>query len=424
MNLLVIGSYPHEGYIYSGVFNRRSVEAIKELAHQVEVLAPRPYVPHMLTLCRSRWKTYHQIPPRETRDGVVIHRPAYVEIPRFAGALCADPGRFLCCARLLKKRHQAVRFDAILGFDLILSGGLAWRLARMLKIPAAGWAFGGDVRVGSRSSYGRIVRLALQRLDMVFYQSNELRETAAMLSGKSPNQFHPDRHIVLSHGIQRPPINRTGARRDLRAELGIANDQVVVLYVGRIARPKGVYELMEAVRLANLRNPRIVCLMVGSNPVFDETRKLRYQLRMTPTLCKSVRILPACSPEQVWDYLYASDVFAFPSHNEGMPNSLLEAMAASLPAVAYGIPPVLEIDNAKAAVEVVSPFDVLAFSEAILELSESPNKRRALGEKGRNEVLGRFMAHKNMAEALRRMSLMVREGHASSSTALGFSKGQ
>jgi glycosyltransferase involved in cell wall biosynthesis len=180
-----------------------------------------------------------------------------------------------------------------------------------------------------------------------------------------------------------------------------------VLYVGRIAEPKGLSELVEAVRLASLSKPGIVCLMVGSYPAFDETEKLQQQFMKMRDLRDKIRILPGCSPDKVWDYFYSSDIFAFPSHHEGMPNSLLEAMAAGLPAIAYGIPPVLEIDDGKAVLKIVPPFDVIGFSEAILGLANSSEKRRMIGTKGQREIFARFMAHKNMEGALRRLIPLV-----------------
>ena len=62
-------------------------------------------------------------------------------------------------------------------------------------------------------------------------------------------------------------------------------------------------------------------------PAFDETNSVQKKLDQTPNLKERVKLLPACSPDQTWEYLCAADIFAFPSQQrfEGMPNSLLEA---------------------------------------------------------------------------------------------------
>ncbi len=55
---------------------------------------------------------------------------------------------------------------------------MAWRLGRTLGIPASGWAFGGDVRFPHTSPAGWVVRRAIERFDLIFYQSHELLEQA------------------------------------------------------------------------------------------------------------------------------------------------------------------------------------------------------------------------------------------------------
>jgi glycosyltransferase involved in cell wall biosynthesis len=82
-----------------------------------------------------------------------------------------------------------------------------------------------------------------------------------------------------------------------------------------------------------------------------------------------------------------------------MPNSLLEAMAMRLPAVAFGIPAVQEIDAGTGALCVVPPFDERHLADAILKLAASPGERQRLGEEGRRRVLDQFMVRNNVVSA-------------------------
>src|SRR5262245_13212091 len=144
--------------------------------------------------------------------------------------------------------HSRIRFDAILSFDLIGAGGTAWRLGRELGIPAGGWATGGDMRLSAASSYRRILIQAIERLDIVFYQSHEFLEKAADLLGVTLGQILRDKHMVLPRGIEVPPSLPTTEIRDrTRKEWGVINDEVIVLFIGRITREKGMFELLEAV---------------------------------------------------------------------------------------------------------------------------------------------------------------------------------
>src|SRR5918996_292755 len=405
--LMVVTNYPNAGHPYSGAFNERSALSLKNLGYEVEVLAPRPYVPRAIARWNSRWGAYHRIPDQEMRDGIQVFRPAYLQVPLLGGALQPDFSAYLNAFRPLHRRHQAKPFDAVLGFNLIGAGGLAWRLGRRLRIPAAGWALGNEVRVSTHSAHGRAVRETLQRLDLVLYQSAELRACAELLCGPPASKLSPDRHVVLPHGIGSPPALSAEDRRALRAKLNINPGQCLVLFVGRIVKAKGVFELIEAVALARRKRPDIVCVLVGALPGFDDAEELRRRSCEMPDFVRHVQILPGCAPGEVWRYLAAADLFAFPSHSEGMPNSLLEAMAAGVPAVAYAIPPIIENYRGACGLQIVPVRDVAALARALLELASSTERRRAIGEKGKAHVVCHYQSQTNMAEAMHRLNLVA-----------------
>jgi glycosyltransferase involved in cell wall biosynthesis len=316
--------------------------------------------------------------------------------------------------------HRHAQFDVILSFDLVGAGGLAWRIGQDLEIPAAGWATGGDLNFPAFSSYGQAAARTLQKLFLVFYQSHELLEKAARLLGTVTSEMCHERHTVLPRGISLPPrLSRNETRQRLRAELGVTEEQVLVLNVGRICREKGAFDLIDAISLAAARDPRIRCIIVGSHPAFDETIAVQNYLEKIPAAKERVRLLSACAENKVWEYLCAADIFAFPSSykGEGMPNSLLEAMVMGLPAVAFAIPPVLEIEAGTGGLILVPPLDSHQLAEAILGLATRPDERCRLGERGKQRVLERFMGRTNMAEAIRRLAMSRKANRGSSNRA-------
>jgi len=409
MNVLVLAStYPHPGHPYSGIFNEKCVHVLSKICRRVEVLAPRPYVPPVVSSFIPRWKAYKAARTHESGNGTSVYRPAVLTVPRLGGALWVDRSAFLCCRRTAREMHRRAKFDAILSFDLLGAGGLAWRMGRDLGIPAAGWATGSDVRVPEFSSFGRSVTRALKHLDVIFYQSHELMERAAALLDIPSDEMSPDRHLVLPRGIPEPPsLPRASIRKQLRSDLKIADEAILVLSIGRVSREKGIFELLEAVSIAAARDSRIVCGVVGSFPAFDETPDAQRRLNEIPSLKDKVVLLPACPADKVWEYLCAADIFAFTSHREGMPNSLLEAMAMGVPSIAFAIPPVLEIEAGTGALVKVPPLNSHLFSEAILGLAASPDERGRIGEKGKAEITSRFMVRENMAKAIRRLAQAV-----------------
>lgn len=408
MRVLVLApTYPHAGFPFSGVFNARCAEALKGICGHVEVLAPRPYVPRLLAV-RPRWKAYSRIAGYENKNGIPVNRPALFRTPGIGDAFWSDLGAFWGCCNCALTLHRRARFDAIISFDLLGAGGLAWRIGKLLDIPACGWATGSDVRVPADSASGRVVIRALNNLDLVFYQSTELLQVAAKLINISPSGISRGKHMVLARGIPLPPSSgREDARRLMRSRWGVTETDTVVLGLGRITGQKGCFELLEAISYASAYDGRITCILVGSMPEFDETELVKKRIDGDPVLKEKVRILPACSPGEVWDILCGADIFAFPSHKEGMPNSLLEAMAVGLPAIAFAIPPVEELERGTDSLIKIPPFDTKSFAKAILELSDSLPKRKAIGAKGKQQVEERFMITTNMACALEKIGTLT-----------------
>jgi teichuronic acid biosynthesis glycosyltransferase TuaC len=407
MNLLVVVSnYPHHGHVYSGAFNERSALELRRLGHQVDVVAPRPYVPRGLGSLSSRWRSYEKIQQDEVRAQIPIYRPAYWQLPRIGGAIWCDRCAYLASAREIQRRHRRAPYDAILSFNLVGAGGVAWRLGRRLAIPVVGWATGNDVRVAEGSSYANAVRRALRAMDLVFYQSRELRDCAARLLQLTPAALASSRHVVLARGVESPPDVAPETRRRMRGELGVAEKAVVVLYLGRIAAAKGVFDLAQAIASARALAPELICWMVGVKAGFDDSAKLAPYLQQNSHAENASRLIDACPPEKIWEYFAAADIFAFPSHSEGMPNSLLEAMSTGLPALAYAIPPVEEIDNGGALAK-VPPHDIDALSHALVRLASDLEYRDALGRSGRARVHGAYLASAQMAQAAQRIAQIV-----------------
>ena len=391
-------------------FNERSVVALQGLCEEIRVLAPRPYAPPVLSSLHPRWKTYRDIPSYELRNNVALYRPAYPQLPKMTASFCIDGGAFLWCRRIAQRLHRLVGFDAILSFDLLGAGGIAWKIGRDLEIPAVGWATGDDVRVKVSSAQGRAVARALNHLDLVFYQSQELLDVAATsFFATARNDSSLDRHIVIARGIPQPPqLQKHSIRHRVRQQLGVSETDVLVVYTGRIVREKGIYELSEAVLRAAEHNPKIRCAIIGSDPGFDETESLVARLYNRPGIDKIITLVPTCGPDRVWHYLCAADIFAFTSYREGMPNSLLEAMSMGVPAVAFAIPPVLEIDAKTGAIALVPPFDVRLFSERLEQLATSSWECAQIGEAGKREVLSRYMIRENTTLAFNHLQSLVR----------------
>lgn len=406
--LLVVCDYPHTGHLFAGAFYENAALALKELGHDVQVLAVRPYAPPILSKLVPRWNIYAALPNQEVRRKIPVFRPRNFQIPGIAGPFSIGAGAFVFCRSTARRMHERAKFDTLISFDLQQTGALAWRLGKDLGIPSAGWATGGDMRLQPESPYGRVVMEAMQHLDVVFYQSEELFEIGAANLGITPQTLRGSKHIVLARGIPEPPaMNRRAMRRLTRAAWSVSDDQIVVLNIGRVCRDKGLFDLVQAIRLAVQADRRIVCVQVGSLAGLDESAEVLHEVCSHAGLKQHFRFLPACDPQEVWKLLCGADLFAFTSHHEGMPNSLLEAMAFGVPSVAFAIPPVREIDNGSGAIALVNPFDSPAFSRQVLAIAYG-DARRLPVERGQREVSERFSIRTNLSNAISHLESLRR----------------
>ena len=167
----------------------------------------------------------------------------------------------------------------------------------------------------------------------------------------------------------------------VRQELGLS-DELVVLNVARMSLEKGHADLLSAIAL--LKNvsglPRHRLVLVGDGP---EEGKLR---RQALSLGIEDRIHMTGFKADVTPYYAIASIFTLPSHSEGSPNVILEAMFAGLPIAATdagGIPEILDNDLTGLVVPKQNP---QALAEAIKKLMLSEDLRASLAHAARRRV--------------------------------------
>jgi teichuronic acid biosynthesis glycosyltransferase TuaC len=374
------------------------------------VVAPRPYIPSWLAI-RPNWQAYASIPFYQVVGGIEVYRPAYLVIPGVMQSFWSNEIASYMVRPLIRKLHSKLRFDAILSFDLSEGGGVAWRVGRDLGLPTAGWATGDDIRSIHDSPDGRRVAQTLRNLDLVLYQSRELMAIGSRLLRVSPEELQQSgRHHVLPRGVILPkPSSKHSGRTQVRTALSITDEEVMILYVGRIVNDKGLFGLIDVLAKNADRIKRWKLVFLGANRAFDQTEDFEAHVHRYPELCDRVQVLPACEPEAIWEYLEAADIFAFPSMKEGMPNALLEAMISGLPAVAFDIPAISDLlhYNSKALVAVES-FNYQKFFDGLMLLSEDQALRESVGNRGKKLIQESFSMPQNMRVAIHSLMSMAK----------------
>lgn len=174
------------------------------------------------------------------------------------------------------------------------------------------------------------------------------------------------------------------ARATERARLGIPADALVVGFVGRFVRDKGVIELARAWARLREAEPRVHLLVVGRTDAPGAPAEIVALLRA------DARVHVA---GVVWETppLYAAmDVLALPTYREGFPNVLVEAAAMALPVVATHIPGCDDAVQDGVTGTLVPPQDAGALAAALLRYLSDPALRARHGAAGRRRVLADF----------------------------------
>jgi starch synthase (maltosyl-transferring) len=166
-----------------------------------------------------------------------------------------------------------------------------------------------------------------------------------------------------------------------RGQIHVPNDAHLALYIGRMDIQKGLTDLLDAATLVTAQQPKWHLALAGDGPI---RRWLQARVASQPRLRARVHWLG--HRDDVPGLLKSADVLVHPSHWEGMPNAVLEAMAARRPVVGTSVEGTEDLVMHGQTGWLVPPRDPLALSRALIDASMSPELCRKYGEAGRRRV--------------------------------------
>ncbi len=142
--------------------------------------------------------------------------------------------------------------------------------------------------------------------------------------------------IWIGNGVDIKKFKRF--RKFKRAGLGIGENDKVVCFTGRIVREKGIIELVRAFKRVVEKFPEAKLLIVGKHLESDRDKKI---IEVLKNIIKESNleecVIFAGLREDIPKIFSIINVFVLPSHREGMPRTIIEAMAAGKPVVATNI---------------------------------------------------------------------------------------
>lgn len=230
----------------------------------------------------------------------------------------------------------------------------------------------------------------LERATMRFSHLNLSQNPEDVEVARRERLCHPDRVEYLGTGIDVEhftPEESGELRRRTRAALGFGDDDLVIGTVARLVREKGYVEMLAAAKSIAEREPRARFLFVGGDDAV-KSDAIDDATIAAAGLGDRLRLLGHRDDMRA---MYAAmDVFALPSHREGLPRAPMEAAAMCLPSVVTDVRGCRQtVDDEKTGF-IVPPRDAGALAEALLMLLRDPAMRRCFGAQARQKALAAF----------------------------------
>lgn len=220
-------------------------------------------------------------------------------------------------------------------------------------------------------------------VDKMVVVSEQTRDFCVNVQG-----MRPEKLVVIPNGVDWADFDITRwpgqDLQTLRESLSLPPDAMVLITVARLHPQKGHHYLIQAAPTILETYPNVVFLWVGDGELRSELTQEIERAGMG----KAFRLVGVRS--DVPQLLALSTLFILPSLFEGMPNAVLEAMAARLPVVATAVSGTksLVVDHETGLL--VPPADPKALADAVLALLKDSKQRRQMGERGYKRVQDHF----------------------------------
>lgn len=175
-------------------------------------------------------------------------------------------------------------------------------------------------------------------------------------------------------------------RKNIRRQLKVGHDSFVFLFVGRIARDKGVFDLVDAFRRLSRSRADLSLWMVGP----DEEKLVSELQSLAGEAGASIRwVGPSTEPES---YMAGADLLVLPSYREGFGLVVVEAAGCGLPTLAYEIDGVVDAVESNVTGVLVPPRDVDALIRQMEFMAGHSEYVKRLGLVARQRVVEKFTA--------------------------------
>jgi len=363
--LAITKIFPNAAEPLSAPFNRQQFRALATRC-DLRVMATLPWYPGSGLL--ARWSSagkLARVPRRETIDGIAVTHPRTLFVPRIAHGSWGVLYAASIAPHLVRYRGGV---DVVLGSWAYPDGFAAVIAAQLLGVPCVVKLHGSDINlIAKLPGPRRMSAWALPRATRVVAVSRALADEVVALG------VPRERVAIVMNGVDSTlfhPRDRAAAR----AELGLPAGPMA-LYVGNLKPEKGVLDLARA--WAGV--PRGLLAVIGGGPARAALEEA------VAGYGERVRLVGPQPLASIPRWLAACDVLVLPSHAEGTPNVVLEALACGRRVVASRVGGIPDLITEPALGALVPPHDPPALAAALAQALCDPYDAAhvaALGARG------------------------------------------
>jgi len=301
------------------------------------------------------------LPKESSVEGFYVHRIPWPKIRYFGGLLF-----WINIARLLKKIKPDIIHAQNIG-----NGKTIFLLNKIFRKPIVIWARGSDANFLFMHKKDWALKQALKNADAVISLTDDMEKKIREVCNREI--------FVIPNGIDLN-VFEGFSKEELRKKFGLSKNEKTILYVGTLRPIKGLTYLIEAVKIINDKNIKL--LLVGRGEERKHLEKLVKKFKIE----NIVTFVGRVPNKEVFEYMAASDVLVLPSLSEGFPNVILEAMASGLPIVATKVGGVPKIVNNEVNGFLVDPKNPKQICEALLLLFKDKNLREKISKNNKMEA--------------------------------------
>lgn len=317
-------------------------------------------------------------------DGVLVERLRQLGVPV---AVIAEAGRsFFALVRAVAAELGPLG-EIVLHSHRYKENILASLIARRTKRAVLVQTVHGTTEIFSglkafkARTYLGLNRFATKRaFDCVIAVSDEIRRAVQRELGPRP------RVVTIRNAVQLDALQANRSRDEVRRELSVAPDALVLGMIGRLVPVKAIDKMLVAMDSIVRRFPNAQLVLAGAGPEAAALRAEASRLGIAP------RVQFLGNRSDVPDLLQALDLLVISSQHEGIPTVLLEAMAMGRAVVSTAVGGIPEVVTDGVEARLVPPGDSEALADACARLLESVDERERMGCAGRARVEGEFSA--------------------------------